>query len=302
MTPVRVESGIDAGLAWHYGDPLREQRGLDGVVDLSNRAVVRVTGPDRGRWLREYGTAWLGGLGAGELASGELAAGETASYLFLDTEGFVRYGLAVVETGAEIWGWTEPGQGEALAAYLAERVTGWLVGVEQRPDQAVVWSGRELGEGVSRTGCLGGVETFVTRRRLAAVLRAGEPAGLWAYTARRIAAGVPRLGVDTDDRTSPAELGAVGGETTRVARTAGTRRLVRAYLDGSDETWPAVGVDLCREPGGVPIGRLGSTAYHHELGLIGLGLVDRTIADGATVWAGGVPATVESVTGEAVTA
>ena len=42
--------GADAGVASHYGDPVREQRLLaEGLaaVDLSHREVVTVTGPDR---------------------------------------------------------------------------------------------------------------------------------------------------------------------------------------------------------------------------------------------------------------
>ena len=42
--------GPDAGVAAHYGAPLREQRALDrgrALVDLSHRAVLSVSGPDR---------------------------------------------------------------------------------------------------------------------------------------------------------------------------------------------------------------------------------------------------------------
>ena len=50
--PGAVEAeGTDRGVAAHYGDPIREQRLLAeglAVVDLSNRGVVRVAGPDRG--------------------------------------------------------------------------------------------------------------------------------------------------------------------------------------------------------------------------------------------------------------
>ena len=45
----------DEGVAGHYGDPYREQRRLEtgvGVVDLSQRQVVRITGPDRLSWLQ----------------------------------------------------------------------------------------------------------------------------------------------------------------------------------------------------------------------------------------------------------
>ena len=51
--------GIDAGVAAHYGDPLREQRLLEeglAVVDLSNRAVLTVSGPDRLTWLHSMTT------------------------------------------------------------------------------------------------------------------------------------------------------------------------------------------------------------------------------------------------------
>jgi len=42
--------GRDAGLAWHYGDPLGEQRRAEeqaGLLDLSSRDVLLVPGEDR---------------------------------------------------------------------------------------------------------------------------------------------------------------------------------------------------------------------------------------------------------------
>src|SRR5687767_14108210 len=54
MTAVVAETGPDIGVPWHYGDPMREQRLLDGgagVVDLSHRGVISVAGPDRLTWL-----------------------------------------------------------------------------------------------------------------------------------------------------------------------------------------------------------------------------------------------------------
>ena len=38
-----------------------------------------------------------------------------------------------------------------------------------------------------------------------------RPAGVWAYEAHRVAALRPRLGVDTDERTIPHEVGWIGG-------------------------------------------------------------------------------------------
>ena len=60
---------IDPDVPWHYGDPLREQRLLaagGGAVDLSNRGVVAIAGPDRLGWLNDLTTQSVAGLGAGE--------------------------------------------------------------------------------------------------------------------------------------------------------------------------------------------------------------------------------------------
>src|SRR5690349_11270927 len=57
--------GPDAGVAAHYGDPVREQRLLAeglAVVDLSHRGVVTVTGPDRLSWLHSITSQQLTGL------------------------------------------------------------------------------------------------------------------------------------------------------------------------------------------------------------------------------------------------
>ena len=45
---------LDLGVAGHYGNPIVEQRKLehgDAIVDLSDRGVVVVSGPDRRSWL-----------------------------------------------------------------------------------------------------------------------------------------------------------------------------------------------------------------------------------------------------------
>ena len=51
--------GLESVVALHYGDPMREQRVLEeglGVVDLSHREVITVTGPDRLTWLHSLTT------------------------------------------------------------------------------------------------------------------------------------------------------------------------------------------------------------------------------------------------------
>ena len=84
--------GPDAGVAWHYGDPLREQRRLaagEAAVDLSNRGVLTVTGPDRLSWLHSMTTQALTGARPGE-------ARET---LVLSPHGHVEHDLHLVDDG-----------------------------------------------------------------------------------------------------------------------------------------------------------------------------------------------------------
>ena len=57
---------------------------------------------------------------------------------------------------------------------------------------------------------LSGRELFVARDQLEGRHEPGPRAGTWALEARRIAAGVPRIGLDTDHRTIPNEIGLLG--------------------------------------------------------------------------------------------
>ena len=123
--------------------------------------------------------------------------------------------------------------------------------------------------------------------QLEAIMDRGPKAGTWALEARRIAAGVPRIGLDTDHRTIPNEIGMLGtavhldkgcyrGQET-VARVHNLgrppRRLVRLHLDGSVDALPTAGAELTLD--GRPIGFVGGSARHFELGPIALGLIKR---------------------------
>ena len=103
--------GIDAGVAAHYGDPLREERLLEeglAVVDLSNRAVLTITGPDRLTWLHSMTTQSLTGL----------APRTSVETLVLSPKGHVEHALHVVDDGSTTWITAEPGTGPALLAWL----------------------------------------------------------------------------------------------------------------------------------------------------------------------------------------
>ena len=301
---VLLDRGIDAGAPWHFGDPMREQRGLEqgeGVVDLSHRGVVTVTGPDRLGWLHSLTTQHLEVLEPGR--------GVTA--LVLSPQGHIEHVLYGVDDGETFWAHTEPGAAPALAAWLDRMRFMMRVEVADRSDgYAVIWTaGNSGGQHLARAGedSLGGRELFVPRAELESLLADAPRAGMWAYEARRIAAGVPRIGVDTDHRTIPNEAGLIGvavhldkgcyrgQETVARVHTLGRppRRLVRLQLDGSVDALPEPGSALERD--GRPAGFVGSSARHYELGPIALGLVKRSVAVDADLLVGGIAASQEAL-------
>ncbi|BAK37767.1 hypothetical protein MLP_47530 [Microlunatus phosphovorus NM-1] len=296
-SPVLIESGVDAGQPWHYGDPMREQRLLDageGAVDLSHRGVITITGPDRLSWLHSLTTQHLS----------DLAPGVGVTTLVLSPQGHIEHALYGVDDGETFWAHTEPGAAAAAAQWLDRMRFMMRVEVADRSaGYAVVWvaGAADPADGLARTGpdSLGGHEVFVPRADLPAMLAAYPAAGLWAYEARRIAAGVPRIGVDTDHRSIPNELGLLGpavhldkgcyrGQET-IARVHNLgrppRRLVRLHLDGSVDTLPPVGATLTLD--GRPVGFVGGSARHYELGPIALGLVKRNTDPGRDLIAAG---------------
>ena len=269
-------------MAWHYGHPVDEQRRLetgDGWVDLSHRDVVRLTGPDRLTLLHAMTTQHLEALPAGEWTEG----------LILSPKGHVEHAFAGVDDGEAFVAHTEPGHGAGLAGFLTSMRFMMRVEIESAADVGVL--GRRDGE------------SFVDRSTLGTLpAELGPPSGTWAYEALRIAAGRPRLGLDTDHRTIPNEVGWIGTavhmdkgcyrgqETVARVHTLGRppRRLVLLHLDGSAERLPELGVPLIHD--GRDVGRVGSSARHAELGPIALGLVKRSVPIDADLLADGVAA------------
>jgi folate-binding protein YgfZ len=304
MSAVVAESGLDAGVAWHFGDPMREQRLLEqgaGLVDLSHRDVLSVSGPDRLGWLHSLTTQQFEGL----------AAGVAVTALILSPQGHIEHVLYGVDDGETFWAHTEPGAAAAAVAWLERMRFLMRVEVADRSDElAVVWSASpEVPEGdwIRRAGLdsLGGQEIFLPRDQLADFLDHGPRAGTWAYEARRIASGVPRIGLDTDHRTIPNEIGVLGvavhldkgcyrgQETVARVHTLGRppRRLIRLHLDGSVDALPAPGSRLVAD--GRDVGFVGGSARHYELGPIALGLIKRTVPIDAGLVVDGVAAAQE---------
>jgi folate-binding protein YgfZ len=303
---VLVAEGIDAGVPWHFGDPMGEQRRLvtgEGAVDLSHRGVITISGPDRLSWLHSLTTQHLITLEPGT---------GTTTYV-LSPQGHIEHALYGVDDGETFWAHTEPGAASAATAWLDSMRFMMRVVVTDRTEQyAVVWQPGDPGAAdalLIRAGLdsLDGFETFVPRAELTGFLANRPRAGTWAYEALRIAAGVPRIGLDTDHRTIPNELGVIGvavhldkgcyrgQETVARVHTLGRppRRLVLLQLDGTAEALPAAGSPL--EQDGRSVGIVGSSARHYELGPIALGLVKRNVSLEATLVADGIAAAQEPI-------
>jgi folate-binding protein YgfZ len=280
-------SGIDAPVAIHYGSLYGEQRTLEsgeGFVDLSHHDVVRIQGPDRLQWLHDLTTQYFL----------DLPARTWTQALILSPKGHVEHAFAGVDDGEAFVAATEPGQGVALVEFLDRMRFMSRVEVAAVTDEQALAFRASAGH------------EFVPRGSLEAYAAAAGPAcGLWAYEARRIARGDPRLGLDTDHRTIPNEVGWIGSavhmdkgcyrgqETVARVHTLGRppRRLTLLHLDGSENRLPVIGADVLA--GERVVGFVGTSARHHELGPIALALVKRNVPLAEQLTVDGLPAAQE---------
>lgn len=332
MTAVPApEIGPDVGAIWHYGDPLGEQRAIETdavVVDRSHRAVITLTGKDRQAWLHSISTQHVS----------ELPEGASTQNLSLDGQGRVQDHWIQSELDDTTYIDTEPWRGEPLLDYLRKMVF-WADVTPATADMAVL---SLLGPRLSDQPVLDtlGIDALPTEqtavpldgggfvRRMPAppgnieldllvprgdaadwqrrLTQAGvRPAGVWAYEAHRVAVNRPRLGVDTDERTIPHEVGWIGGpgigavhldkgcyrgqETVARVHNLGKppRMLVLLHLDGSGDR-PSTGDAVFA--GARVVGRLGTVVEHVDLGPVALALVKR-----------GLPSDTELLTGSDAT-
>lgn len=301
----------DEGVAAHYGDLFREQRALaDGVgfVDLSHRGVITVTGDDRLSWLHLLLTQHVS----------DLAPGLATEALILSAHGHVEHALYLVDDGTTVWAHVEPGTQQDLIAYLESMKFFYRVEVADRTGEFAVvhlpaGSIAEVPADTVVRETPHGRDLFLRRAELEKfAAEHGPAAGILAYEALRVESHRPRLGLETDHRTIPHELGWIGtavhlqkgcyrGQET-VARVQNLgkppRRLVFLHLDGSEVLLPAHGTPLrvaADGEDGRQIGFITTSARHHELGPIALALVKRNVPLDAELLAGNTAAAQEVV-------
>ncbi|MGZ6793021.1 MAG: CAF17-like 4Fe-4S cluster assembly/insertion protein YgfZ [Mycobacteriales bacterium] len=289
----------DSAVAGHYGDPYREQRLLaqgEGAVDLSHRPVVRISGPDRLSWLHSLLSQHVS----------DLQPGQSTEALLLSPQGHVEHHLQLVETGTEVLAHVEPGTADALVSFLDRMRFLLRVEVSVADDLAVHWHPGPVDGLATATGF--GSYALVPREQA----WDGPWAGVLAHEALRVAARRPRLGLDTDHRTLPQEVGWLvravhldkgcyrGQESVARIWNLGRppRRLVLLHLDGSDSELPAHGTPVLL--GEREVGQVGTAVRHHELGPLALALLKRTVPDDAELTAGGVAAAIDPAEAEDV--
>jgi folate-binding protein YgfZ len=316
--------GIDSGIAWHYGDPMREQRILEtaaGVIDRSNRPVLVISGPDRLPWLHSICSQHVSNL----------ADGESTEALVLSPHGHVEQHWQLTERDGAVWLDVEPGMADDALGYLekmrflkrvepSEVSDEWaVIGlVGPAADAVLVAAGHTppttraidlSAGGFARRTPWGDVDLVVPRARLAdeitgLVAAGAAPAGLWAYDAKRVEARRPRLRFETDHRTIPHEVGWIdtavhldkgcyrGQETVARVQNLGRppRRLVFVHLAGESDVLPDVGTSV--ELAGRSVGFLGTAVQHHELGPVALAVIKRSIPDDAELTVAGSSAAI----------
>ena len=228
--------------------------------------MLRITGQDRLSWLHSLTTQHLEGL----------AAGQAAQALILSPTGHVEHHLTLTDDGTAVWVHVEPGTAGALLEFLESmrfmlRVEAADVSQEYAVLTVLGPAGDDLAAGLDAVaarvspGPFGTIDLIVGRDLLPEVagdlLRRGAAARGHVGVTRRCGSprGVPRLGLDTDHRTIPHEVGWIetavhlnkgcyrGQETVARVHNLGhpPRRLVFLHLDGSEDRLPAA-----RRPGG----------------------------------------------------
>jgi tRNA-modifying protein YgfZ len=305
--------GVDAGVAWHYGDPTAEQRSLErhgAFVDLSHSGVVTVSGPDRLDWLNSITSQSLG----------DLTPRDSTETLVLSPQGHIEHALSIVDDGEICWILTEGSKAADLTAWLTRMkfmkqveitdvteqwaVLGEPVDAEGVDGEPITWRDPwpRTREGGTRYGLpddehpgserpwrlvlvpQGDVLDAVAAREAAGWTLAGT----WASEALRIAAWRPRLATEVDHKSIPHELdwlrtavhlhkGCYRGQET-IARVHNMgrppRRLVMAHLDGSGHLTPEAGATVAA--GDRAVGVVTSVARHHLLGPIALAVIKRS--------------------------
>ena len=290
----------------HFGDILGEMRALargDAYVDVSDREIVQVLGPDRLVWLNSLITQLVL----------DLVPGVTKESLILDPHGHIEHAFLVQDDGECTWLLTAVGRGAALFTWLESMKFRMQVTLAHDPGTwfiAASTNNQILGEETPRIrfvdpwpavseGSIGyasephpgadfAMAYNVYSKATAPRLQGASKAGTLALVGLEIAAGRPSLH-EVDEKTLPHECDWLrtavhlnkgcyrGQETVAKVHNLGhpPRRLVLLHLDGSESLIPIAGERVM--VGERDIGFITRAAWHYELGPIALALIKRSV-------------------------
>jgi len=296
MSAVYFDEGLDKGAIWHFCQVAQEGRALakgQAWADLSHRGIIKISGRDRLSWLHSLTTQHLG----------KLEPGIWSEALILDPKGHLEYQFYLVDDSEATYLHLDQVSLASLIEYLEKMKFMLDVKVSDVSSSYAVLKAPGI------TDQLGGPYALLPRSELEATRQAfnkvATQVGIWALEAERIAMGRARIGLDSDHKSIPNELGLLnkavhmnkgcyrGQETVAKVFNLGhpPRRLVLLHLDGS-----SVDIPNSKDPitlDGKVIGYIGSVARHHELGPIGLGVIKRMTPADAILDINGISASQE---------
>lgn len=306
------------GVASAYGNSLTEQRSLlagSALVDLSDRGVIEVLGPDRLGWLDSLLSQRLDNL----------KPGQSAETLLLDPHGHVQHAMRVFEDGQTTWLLVDEGRAVELTKWLlkmrfmkqvevvdrsAEMLTLGYFGelpdvllplILQPADVPVIWHDpwNDVAEGgwqysaQEHPGTHWNYSEAVVPRSAANELVDLATAGVISFAgtdaleALRIAAWRPRIATEGDDNALPHEFDWLrtavhlnkgcyrGQETVAKVHNLGHPPRRLAFLSLD-------GVDVVLPEAGAAVldgetevGHITSSARHFEEGVIALAILKR---------------------------
>lgn len=286
---LQITDGPDRGATLHFGDPVKEQRALEAGTawaDLSYLEIVAVKGVDRLRWLHDLTTQHL-----------EAFSGGWTNGLILDHLGHIEHQFLIFDDGETAWLIVDVDRAAPLIEYLNKMRFTMRVEVRDASQE------KTLLRIPGTTDDLGGPFQLVDRGAIPEFPGATQ-VGVWALEAERVAAMRPRLGLETDHKSIPNEIGVLnksvhlnkgcyrGQETVAKVHNLGQppRKLVLLHLDGSEVDLPAVGADVERD--GIKVGFIGTVSRHHELGNIALAVVKRNVEADTALTVNGIAAKI----------
>jgi folate-binding protein YgfZ len=232
-------------------------RSGEAFVDLSSWRKVAVSGRDAGPWLNDLVSAEVSDLGAG-------AARHS---LLLSPTGRIRAAFTVAAPDGEVLLLQDPGQAASIETLLAPYVLSSDVQLDDRTDAFALFAFPGGSVALNIPGaifcspsCTGaGVDVVASAEEHDVLLRSLSNAYVLAgpenLEAWRVAAGIPRFGVDALDVDLPEEGGLggsvafdkgcyLGQEAVAKVRNLGHPRRILLHLVADDIVAPGEDVDV----------------------------------------------------------